>query len=241
MALDFCTLRRSSLVPHMIATQTIFYPFLVNGILKTAYKVDEEAEIKTTINKSSFDYNKNKGSLSKKELECSLCKRVFISKSHLDKHYQFVHVHNGKNVFQCSICENASKKSTIGTKDVLNKHMAEIHSEEKEGYIISVLDSKYQCLFCDSEFSNKTEVNRHIYSQHVTLLENGQNVDSYCIYCNSTFQDLDRHINGIHNMKREIPIIVEYYQGRNSVYKCSLCNFKDVSKYSFAYHITSVH
>ena len=171
MALDFCTLRRSSLVPHMIATQTIFYPFLVNGILKTAYKVDEEAEIKTTINKSSFDYNKNKGSLSKKELECSLCKRVFITKSHLDKHYQFVHVHNGKNVFQCSICENASKKNTVGTKDVLNKHMAEIHSEEKEGYIISILDSKYQCLFCDSEFLHKTEARNWWLLWHHQLLQ----------------------------------------------------------------------
>ena len=67
--------------------------------------------------------------------------------------------------------------------------MAEEHNGLKEGYIISVLDSKYQCLFCDSEYLHKTEVNNHIYNEHVTMLENDQIVDSHCIYCNSSFQD----------------------------------------------------
>merc|ERR1711874_287249 len=59
--------------------------------------------------------------------------------------------------------------------------------------------------------------------------------------CNSSFQDLNRHINGIHKSQKEIPSIIKYYQGKSLGYKCSLCSFKDVSKNSLAHHISSVH
>jgi hypothetical protein len=191
----------------------------------------------TTTNKVIGDGKNRKRSLAKNEFKCSICQSVFISKANLDKHNIFVHVHEGKDVFQCQTCEQASK-NVFGSKVEINQHITKTH---REGHIVSVLDSSFQCLFCDLNFKNSSQVYGHVQMNHVITLKNGLNIDSFCVYCKSSFVDLARHLKGIHDMKKEVKYVVKFNQGKNINYKCAMCNFKHTTKNSLAYHMSTVH
>ena len=188
----------------------------------------------TSTNKVIGDGKNRKRSLAKNEFKCSICQSVFISKANLDKHNIFVHEGKG---FQCQTCDQASK-NVFGTKVEINQHITKTH---REGHIVSVLDSSFQCLFCDLDFKNSSQVYGHVQMNHVITLKNGLNIDSFCVYCKSSFVDLARHLKGIHDMKKEVRYVVKFNQGKNIHYKCALCNFKHTTKNSLAYHMSTVH
>ncbi len=78
----------------------------------------------------------------KKKYECSICRKRFDQKSHLDKH---TIVHTGKKQYECTFC-----KKRFGQKSVLERH-TKIHSGEKP----------FECSICNKRFGRKSHLNRH--------------------------------------------------------------------------------
>ncbi|KAK9885022.1 hypothetical protein WA026_009248 [Henosepilachna vigintioctopunctata] len=109
--------------------------------------------------------------------------------------------------------EEPSEKS-VETSLESNEHTQNINNENE----------KYKCIFCNSSFSNRTSLVRHIVDFHFEK-------DIYlCEFCNDTFeskQGVNKHINAIHVKKK------------GNI--CTFCKAVFTTNEKLRIHIDSIH
>jgi hypothetical protein len=137
--------------------------------------IQENIEIKTiNINSDKntpIDTNNN-------TTECSICIKIFPTKSKLKRHYDSVHK---KIKHKCELCD-----AYLNTKDSLKNHISTVHEKK----------NIKKCDMCDKTYINKTSLQLHIESFHKKI------TNAECRICNKIFITkyiLQTHINKIHN------------------------------------------
>uniref|UniRef100_A0A0K2UI59 Zinc finger protein 271like [Acyrthosiphon pisum] n=1 Tax=Lepeophtheirus salmonis TaxID=72036 RepID=A0A0K2UI59_LEPSM len=197
--------------------------------------------------------------------QCTLCQKVFTSKSGLDLHMQTMHERNEK--FRCGYCGNG-----FPIERMLSAHIKRVHLKER----------KFNCDRCGKRFETSSLLTKHIngvhekkisaichicskaftqdscYKAHVLRVH--ENVRNFkCDVCDARFHasaDLQKHKKGVHD--KILDYVCEYCKkgfSRNSIlqkhikaihsnerdFQCSLCSNAYVSKYNLNRHVQEAH
>ena len=83
----------------------------------------------------------------KREHECDVCEKVFVSSSLLATHMR---IHTNEKPYECDVCEKRFTQSSN-----LKTHMR-IHTNEKP----------YKCDVCEKRFRESGKLKRHVRTQH---------------------------------------------------------------------------
>ena len=95
--------------------------------------------------------------------ECPWCEKVFPSEPKMKHHFEYIHTKPDTRL-KCPICDKGIKY-----KDNLDRHMREVHGEEK----------KYKCSDCSAAYTRKEHLEQHIRTgKHY--------MDTYCEHCKET-------------------------------------------------------
>ena len=97
---------------------------------------------------------------------------------------------------------------------------------------------KFQCNECNSEFSSKSNLNRHVSTTH------GQNPRVFpCTVCEKTFGRHDtllKHETIEHNKRQDV-LIIPGVNDERDVFECNHCEKIYKTKFSLLRHIESKH
>ena len=175
------------------------------------------------------------------EIHCKIC--TFKTKAGdgvLRKHVKNVHIREGKEKYDCSICSKS-----FDQKGNLKEHMLGVHLANK----------KFKCSLCDYEGNRKENLKMHMRGVHENLtyncskcefkckskeyLKNHINIEhegvqrkAYsCSECSSTFiksRSLKTHFMSVH-------------EGVKRSFSCDLCDHKSTQKGHLKNHIKFVH
>ena len=111
-------------------------------------------------------------------------------------------------------CEQCGK--TFQKKNKLNRHVKEVHSEEK----------LYQCEVCEAQFKRNSHLTRHKKLKHSDDPKSFNCTIDSCVQKFATKQHLDRHIKTIHFGEK---------------IKCEECDIIFNKKSLLAKHLSTVH
>ena len=156
--------------------------------------------------------------------ECPICKQVFSVRSELKTHA--VDAHLQKTEYQCQIC-----LLTFNWKCALEAHLQVAHASERKLYPCSMCDKKFalasymnthikavhlnvkdvKCLECPKCFTTKHKLKLHVEYVHRGVK---QKYNYFCSSCGKGCRcpsALRRHIQSVHDKKKEcIPILKKY-------------------------------
>lgn len=145
----------------------------------------------------------------KKEHKCEQCDFVSHFKHSMLRHKRVKHLQLVETHF-CSDCEK-----TFGSSSALKVHFSSTHSDQ---------GGKYNCLYCDKRFMNKTYFSGHL-NQHLGLREK-------CI-CGASFTfptDLTRH-------KKQC----KGFTPPAATYDCTVCDKKFRKRHELKEHVMGRH
>ena len=194
--------------------------------------------------------------------QCSICQKIFRSRSIRDHH--MMSEHNHIENLECTICKKKCK-----SKKGLAGHMKKYHNENNKPCSVcnkTFRSIKYleehnekcgrrtQCLVCYENFTSRDLKMEHIASSHKEVKIH------YCSKCSAKFllqQTLKNHISNIHekvsvecsicgknnlskkSLKRHI---LHVHEGKKTIrYKCSLCSYTSTQKFVLKNHTETVH
>ena len=67
---------------------------------------------------------------------------------------------------QCSICNG-----TFSRKDSLKRHLLNVHGVQEEDDSVSTKEKSFACSQCDTKFTEKSNLNRHMKKKHHVVLQ----------------------------------------------------------------------
>ena len=168
---------------------------------------------------------------------CDQCRKKFGNKKELKEH--ILSVHEGKNVYICTIC-----KACFVVLRNLKRHVVSAHGK-KELLRVNFADEIEQetCEHCGDKFGNKRELKGHVLSVH-----EGKKVYR-CTICNACFvkaSRMKRHMvlsHGKENLSNTKPKELLRMNLADEIEKinCDQCGEKFLSKRELKAHILSVH
>ena len=108
-----------------------------------------------------------------KKHPCTVCKKLFVAASSLERH---ILTHSGKRPFECKQCQWSFTQPAH-----LKRHTATIHTGDLE---------LYNCLYCNKSFKSNYHLKRHML---VHSREKPYKCTS-CSHSSTTAQSLDFHV-----------------------------------------------
>ena len=171
--------------------------------------------------------------LSIKRLSCENCDYLTARKGDLQSHKMNNHKEEEQDRLNCMIW---GKKFII--RQMLVKHVK-----------VKQICIRYKCNLCCSDFTESTDLTRHIATVHLGIKEHA------CNYCESTFileNNLKVHFNTVHlkmkpfkwtftmcdnNLKQHITSV----HGREKNFKCTMCHKAYPGGNRLKIHIKNVH
>ena len=175
---------------------------------------------------------------------CKICKRTFITPSHLKEHMAVAHTL--ERAFQCDKCEK-----TFKSKPTLRNHFIFHHGEK------TIVKCKFES--CERTFSNKIQMNTHFnyfhakeafvcdscgkafkakdslryhtIKNHLSKEEREKNMhkctEPGCVFANPSLKRVEKHIKQIHLKIKD--------------YKCPHCPDAFGNKYRLDEHVAGIH
>jgi len=150
--------------------------------------------------------------------KCTICNRTFSSNYTAQRHIARVH----KDVKHlCPYCFREFDSNTA-----VLKHSAIVHHEEMALFAgnnqnTPNLTRNFKCALCETAFTTKTNLNRHVQSKHSGKKQH------VCPTCGNEYarkDTLELHIRAVH-------------QGKDPSYKCSLCSRKVFTRLDLSNHM----
>ncbi len=187
---------------------------------------------------------------------CRLCKKSFISRSHLTLHINDVHhklfsklcdktfagkTHHDKlKPFSCTLCYKS-----FAYNMTLSRHIEAVHKKafsctscnkyfSSKQYLANHIDvihhnlNRFSCTLCDKSFAENGTLATHIETMHG--VETVHNNAFSCTLCHKSFakkRTLKKHIYAVHHKKKPIP--------------CTLCEKRFVCRAHLNDHIIAEH
>lgn len=102
-------------------------------------------EIKLPSGKIENDYSEIRVNASGRRFLCTVCKKRFIQKMHLQRHHS--DVHDNKRKFPCTLCPRVFKQ-----KVHLEKHILFVDHSKK----------RFHCIVCTKTFKRKKDLQVHL-------------------------------------------------------------------------------
>ena len=195
-----------------------------------------EAESATVIN-----IVKNNSDEPEHNYQCQNCGKKFMRKRGLRDHSvrgkcDKKNSKRKKN-FQCHLCgESFDNRWSLGDKDCLKKHLAEVHNMD--------IFTKLQCTECGAEFKKDLDLKHHMVLTHNHEIENFEK----CPLCDEVFrfrgkvkQNILVHVKNYHVDQKLNPIYIEFLKERETIYPCDQCGEKFSGKRSLSRHLITTH
>ncbi len=147
-------------------------------------------------------------------LSCTLCYKLFSTKSSLKKHVAVIH--DKLKPFSCTLCDKS-----FAQKAKLTQHVDAVHYKLKP----------FPCTLCYKSFAYKEQMSNHIEEVHYKIKRRDKELNVFlCTFCDKSFskkRDMIGHIDAEHH--------------KMELFSCSWCDQSFALKQSLTTHVKTVH